>query len=185
MCMGLIASGLAAKPCTILNLGSHWKVISIDRRGKITGSMTTLAGEMIHTTQTQTILASAVPHTRPESLAPHWLDAGMLEQRRSGLARAMFCVRLLEQGGRSTPEERLSFLAGAFIASDFDALIERKILIDPVIITGGGAIADAWRRALTVASIETAVISPEELEKSYVAGLFCLIKEEGLGNRRK
>ncbi|MCI0661959.1 MAG: 2-dehydro-3-deoxygalactonokinase [Acidobacteria bacterium] len=171
MCIGLIESGLAPKPCTILNLGSHWKVISIDQRGKITGSITTLSGEMIHTTQTQTILASAVPHTRPEFLATDWLKAGMLEQRRSGLARAMFCVRLLEQGGRSTPEERLSFLIGAFIASDFDALIERKILLDPVIITGGGAIAEAWRSALTESSLGTEVISAEDIERSYLTGL--------------
>jgi 2-dehydro-3-deoxygalactonokinase len=178
MCIGLIASGLAPKPCTILNLGSHWKVISIDERGKITGSTTTLSGEMIHTTQTQTILASAVPPTRPEFLATHWLKAGMLEQRRSGLARAMFCVRLLEQGGRSTPEERLSFLIGAFIASDFDALLGRKILLAPVIITGGGELAEAWRNALTESSLRTEVISAEDTERSYLAGLYSLTVEE-------
>jgi 2-dehydro-3-deoxygalactonokinase len=171
MCIGLIESGLAPIPCTVLNLGSHWKMISIDKQGKITGSLTTLSGEMIHTTQTQTILASAVPHTRPEFLAPHWLEAGMLEQRRSGLARALFCVRLLEQGGRSTPEERLAFLAGAFIASDFDALCKRKILRGPVIITGGGAIAEAWGSAFADSSIESVVISAEDLESSYLTGL--------------
>jgi 2-dehydro-3-deoxygalactonokinase len=184
ICIGLMESGLAPKPCTILNLGSHWKAISIDKHGKITASLTTLSGEMIHTTQTQTILASAVPHTRPEDLAAHWLQAGMREQRRSGLARAMFCVRLLEQGGRSTREERLAFLAGAFLASDFDALIERKILSSPVVITGGGAIAEAWRKTLADSSIESVVISAEDLEKSYLTGLFCLTKEEGLRNKR-
>src|SRR5262245_28107558 len=177
MCIGLIESGLAPKPCTVLNLGSHWKVISIDERGKITGSMTTLSGEMIHTTQTQTILASAVPHRRPEFLSPHWLKAGMLEQRRSGLARAMFCVRLLEQGGRSTPDERLSFLIGAFVASDFDALLRRKILLEPVIVTGGGKLAEAWRNALTESSLRTEVISAEEIERSYIAGLREITKE--------
>jgi 2-dehydro-3-deoxygalactonokinase len=177
MCIGLIESGLAQNPCTILNLGSHWKVISVDKLGKISGSMTTLSGEMIHTTQTQTILASAVPHTRPEVLAPHWLEAGMQEQRSSGLGRALFCVRLLEQGGRSTPEERLAFLIGAFIASDFDALLRRKILIEPVIITGGGAIAEAWRSALSAASLATTLISAEDLERSYLSGLFGITKQ--------
>jgi len=92
-------------------------------------------------------------------------------------------VRLFEQLGRSTPEERLSFLIGAFIASDFDALIKRKVLIGPVIITGGGAIAEAWHTSLADSSIESMVISAEDLEKSYLTGLFSLTKEKGLRNR--
>jgi 2-dehydro-3-deoxygalactonokinase len=171
MCMGLVAMGLTTNPCTVLNLGSHWKVIGIDDGGRIINSITSLTGEMIHTTQTQTILASAVPHHRPQSLDPVWVEAGMREQRRSGLARAMFCVRLLEQGGRSTPEERLAFLIGAFIASDLDALLERITFNDSVIITGGGAIAKAWQDALEQSSLKVSVISNEELERALFMGL--------------
>jgi 2-dehydro-3-deoxygalactonokinase len=171
MCVGLLAAGLAKAPCTVINLGSHWKVITIDADGRIAGSVTSLAGEMIHTTQTQTILASAVPQTRPESLDPHWVEAGMREQRGSGLARAMFCVRLLEQGGRSTSEERLAFLIGAFIASDLDPLNGRNAVSSPTIIAGGGAIAEAWRGALRSVSIDPTVLAPEEIERALLAGL--------------
>src|SRR5262245_2282716 len=86
LCVGLLAMGLAPAPCTVINLGSHWKLIQIDDQGRIAGSLTSLTGEMIHTTQTQTILASAVPQIRPESLDQSWIDAGMREQRSSGLA---------------------------------------------------------------------------------------------------
>jgi 2-dehydro-3-deoxygalactonokinase len=171
MCIGLVAMGSIPTPCTVLNLGSHWKVIGIDAQGRITKSITSLAGEMIHTTQTQTILASAVPHNRPRTLDPVWVEAGMREQRRSGLARAMFCVRLLEQGRRSTDEERLAFLIGAFIASDLDALMERGGIGEPVIITGGGAIAKAWQDALELSSLKASVLSQEELERALLMGL--------------
>ncbi len=176
MCVGLISSGMANAPCTVINLGSHWKIIAIDADGRIAGSITSLAGEMIHTTQTQTILASAVTQSRPESLDPDWVEAGMREQRKSGLARAMFCVRLLEQGRQSTPEERLAFLIGAFIASDIDPLIARGAVIDPIIIAGGGAIAESWRGALRGVSLNSTVLSADELERALLAGLRSLTR---------
>ncbi len=184
MCVGLLETGVAPKPCTVINLGSHWKVIRIDTEGRIAGSITTLSGEMIYTTQTQTILASAVPHTRPDHLDPGWIEAGMSEQRRSGLARALFCVRLLEQGRRSTPEERLAFLIGAFIASDLDALIERGMIDSPVIVTGVEAIAEAWGRALGRVAVNTRVISGEELERASLAGLRTITGERSRNKRK-
>ena len=87
LCAGLIETGLLAPPGVVLNLGSHWKAIRLDEAGRIAGSVTSLAGELVHAAQTQTILASAVPQERPREIDPAWLDAGMREQRRAGLAR--------------------------------------------------------------------------------------------------
>jgi len=44
----------------------------------------------------ETILASSLNHEWPQKLSPEWLLAGMAEQRRAGLPRALFCVRLLK-----------------------------------------------------------------------------------------
>ena len=52
----------------------------------------------------------------------------MSEQRRSGLSRALFCVRQLEQRTESLPEHRLAFLIGALVAADMDALMARGTL---------------------------------------------------------
>src|SRR5262249_23441578 len=110
--IGLSALSLLKPRSTLLNLGSHWKAIQFDQFSRIASSVTTMTGELIHAAQTQTILASSVPQSRPDVIDRTWLEAGMREQRRSGLARALFCVRLLEQGSDGSAAQRLSFLIG-------------------------------------------------------------------------
>ena len=178
LCMGLVELGAAQLPCTVLNLGSHWKAIQIDAQGRVSSSITSLTGEMIHTTQTSTILASAVPHERPVNIASEWAEAGMREQRRSGLARALFCVRLLEQKGHCTPEERLAFLIGAYIASDFDGLQDCWQTSSSVLITGGGVIAETWARVLTEAAIQARIVQQEENEKALLTGLRKILERQ-------
>jgi 2-dehydro-3-deoxygalactonokinase len=171
--IGLHALGLIAPRSTLLNLGSHWKAIEFDEYARIASSLTSMTGELIHTAQTQTILASSVPQTRPNVIDQTWLEAGMREQRLSGLARALFCVRLLEQGSDSSAEQRLSFLIGAFLASDMDAMLSRGVCDSDraVVITGGGVIADAWRGALAQNSIRAITLSDSEVESATLAGL--------------
>ena len=173
LCVGLVALGLLGPGGTLLNLGSHWKAIRLDAEGRIASSITSIGGELIHAAQTQTILASAVPHERPSVLDGRWVEAGMREQRRSGLGRALFCVRLLEQASESTPEERLAFLVGAFIAADLDALVAGRMLTADaaVVITGGGALAAAWRHALSHISISAITLTDAEVERALLTGL--------------
>ena len=182
LCAGLVELGLAPLPCCVLNLGSHWKAIQIDSAGRVSSSVTSLTGELIFTTQTNTILASAVPHERPANIADAWAKAGMREQRKSGLARALFCVRLLEQKCDCTPDERLSYLAGAFVAADFDHLQRRGLLspAQPVLITGGGGLAGLWHRALAAASIPSEIIAAGQSEAAMLAGLRAILRRKGL-----
>jgi 2-dehydro-3-deoxygalactonokinase len=171
--IGLHALGLLAPRSILLNLGSHWKVIEFDERARIASSVTSMTGEMIHTAQTQTILAGSVPQERPSAIDQTWLEAGMREQRRSGLARALFCVRLLEQGSDGSAEQRLSFLIGAFLASDMDAMLSRGAFDSnrAVVIAGGGVIADAWRGALAQYSIQASTLDDSEIENATLTGL--------------
>jgi 2-dehydro-3-deoxygalactonokinase len=172
LCLGLNALGLLNARSTLLNLGSHWKVIKLDQDARIVASLTSMTGELIHTAQTQTILASSVPNERPTTIDQTWLEAGMREQRRSGLARALFCVRLLEQGSDSAPEQRLSYLVGAFLASDMDAMISGGWLSQEskVVITGGGSLAEAWRNALAGSSVQAIPLSDSDVERAQLAG---------------
>lgn len=181
LCVGLVELGLAQLPCTVLNLGSHWKAIQLDAAGRIAASVTSLTGELIYAAQTQTILASAVPHERPAIIDPHWAAAGMREQRRAGLARSLFCVRLLEQKGRCTPEERMAYLVGAFLAADFDGLRARGWLQagTSVLLTSGGALAETWAHALSEAGLQARIIRQEESEQALWTGLRAILRRTG------
>lgn len=173
LCVGLVAMETIKPPATVLNLGSHWKAIKIAADGKIQSSVTSLSGELIHASQTQTILASAVPQERPGLIDADWCERGMGEQRLAGLARALFCVRLLELNRAGTPEQRFSFLVGAFIASDLDALRARKSINAgaPVFLCGGGPIAAAWQHALAKTAVHAIVVSDSQTEGALLTGL--------------
>jgi 2-dehydro-3-deoxygalactonokinase len=177
LCVGLLALGLAKPPAVVLNLGSHWKAIQLGGQGQIGSSVTSLSGELIHAAQTQTILASAVVNKRARTIDEHWMEAGMKEQRRSGLPRALFCARLLELANEGSPEDRLSFLIGAFIAADLDALISRGVLAhdSQVAVVGAAALAEAWRCALTRMSISAIVLTAAESEQALLTGLRCIL----------
>ncbi len=176
LCLGLHRETYPA-PFTVLNLGSHWKVIEVDEEGRIARSRTSLSGELILATQTTTILASALPKDKLLELDGEWFEQGSDEFRKSGLARALFCVRLLELQRRTTPEQRMSFLLGVYVASDLAALHESGFLKAGrrVLLTGSGAIVEAWEVALSNAGISREVILPGKVEAHYLRGIALLL----------
>lgn len=181
LCVGLNALGLANSSVVVLNLGSHWKAIRLDAQGRIDSSTTSLSGELIHAAQTDTILASSVRKERPSAIAGEWMEAGMKEQRRSGLPRALFCVRLLELSSEGTLETRLAFLLGAFIACDVDALVSQGVLVRDtrVVIAGSAAVAEAWRSALAQLSVPSSVLAATETEQALLTGLRLVLVRAG------
>jgi 2-dehydro-3-deoxygalactonokinase len=178
LCFGLLQRGVLQKPGLVLTLGSHWKGIQIHTDGRIVSSITSLSGELIHAAQTQTILASSVGCDWPQQMAPDWLEAGMNEQRRSGLSRALFCVRLLELKDDGTPEDRMAYLAGAFIAADLDVLIPGRLRHGDiqVVISGHKVIAEAWAFALARMSVTSLVLSENETETAFLAALRSILQ---------
>jgi len=186
LCIGLTELGLVRPPAVVLNLGSHWKAIELAKDGRIQSSVTSLSGELIHASQIQTVLASSVSKEWPAKISTRWMEEGMKEQRRSGLPRALFCVRLLELAGKGTAQDRFSFLVGAFVAADLDALVARGILVEniPVVISGNEAIAETWREALHERSLPAKVLTADETEKAFLAGLRSILRQVG-GRSRK
>lgn len=173
LCAGLAALELVNPPCTVLNLGSHWKAIQIRRDGKIASSVTSLSGELLHAAQLHTVLAGSLTKDRPGKLAPKWIQAGMEEQRRSGLARALFCARLLDLARQGSPDDRLAFAVGAFIAADLDVLMARGVIASEsnIALVGHSSICDAWRAALSENNIGATIISQKQSETALLEAL--------------
>jgi 2-dehydro-3-deoxygalactonokinase len=179
LCTGLVLEGSIRCPALLLNLGSHWKAIHIRADGNIDFSVTSLSGEFIQALQTDTILAGSVVKERPTRLAAQWIEAGMKEQRKSGLSRALFCVRLLDLAKQGSADDRYAYLAGAVIASDLDALLSRGALQmgTPVAIVGHRGIAEAWQHALAQCAITATVIPAEDSQRALLNGLRHILQE--------
>ena len=173
LCAGLVALGKVELPAVVLNLGSHWKAIQLDEKGRIQSSVTTLSGELLHTVQSSTVLAGSLPAERPESLSSEWVEAGMEEQKRSGLARALFCGRLLDLAHQGSAEDRLAFVVGAFIASDLDSLLNRGVMAfsRSIALVGHSTICGAWRTALSKNGIAAEIIDQAQAETALLGAL--------------
>jgi len=181
LCIGLQERGELTGRMSLLNLGSHWKWISVNDEGRITGSWTTLTGEMIHAVQSNTLLAASVRAGRPETFDLEWMRRGLNEARAEGLARALFCVRLLHQNGCGTPQERLSYLYGAFLAEEIESAKKHCSLYgEKVLITGPSALATLWGECLKSISISATVLEDRTREAAYLNGLHILAKNSGL-----
>jgi 2-dehydro-3-deoxygalactonokinase len=182
---GLLATGRIQANGALLNLGSHWKWIWVDDKRRIARSRTALTGELIHVTQSHTLLASALPKNKPATLHEDWLERGGREARQSGLSRALFCIRLLEQAGQGTAEERLSFLYGAFLEMELLAFSQDESLRDvgAICLAGPSALAGAWKQRLEQMDRKVQVIQEADRDQSYLEGLgrlFSLAKQQGL-----
>jgi 2-keto-3-deoxy-galactonokinase len=183
LCIGLLRTAGLAPGGTLLNVGSHWKLVRVDERGRIAWSVTSLGGEMAHALSRETILASAVAGGPITALDPVRFREGMAEARRSGLPRALFCVRLLQLAGDTGPDGRMSFLLGALVAADADGL-QAQGLLPPgcaVAISGDEKVGGAWSVALRERGHPVRSLAPDDVEAAFLAGLRAVL--ESLGRR--
>lgn len=171
--LGLHLLGWLPAGGIVLSLGSHWKAIHVDRDGRITGSVTSLGGELIDVVTSQTVLAGSLARQWPDAFDSGWIDAGVHESQRSGLGRALFCVRLLEQRVTSTPEERLAFLMGAAIGNVIDTLLARRSFRPGtrVLVTGHPALAHAFAEQLRGTSVDALPVGETQVAHGVRTGM--------------
>jgi 2-dehydro-3-deoxygalactonokinase len=170
---GLLARGLLDSGSALLNASSHWKLIRVDDQRRVAGSRTSLGGEVVHAVQSGTLLSASLPSGPLDAFSPPWLEAGATAGRRDGLLRALFGVRLLDQQRLATPTERFSWLAGACIAEDIDALLATRAIAPAmrIIVSGPAAVPAAWAHLLSTAGCHAIVLNTADVEQSFVTGL--------------
>lgn len=172
LCLGLATIGAIRTGSAVLNAGSHWKLISIDEDGRIAWSRTSLGGEVVHAVQAGTLLKASLPTGPLVAIERDWLERGAAASSRDGLLRALFAVRLLDQRGGSTPEERFSWLVGACIGDDMRALLRSDAIRAGmrVAVSGPGAIPAAWCHLLQASGCSATPLDPPVVEQALVAG---------------
>jgi 2-dehydro-3-deoxygalactonokinase len=169
--LGLATLGLLAPGSALLNLGSHWKLVRLDREARVAWSVTSIGGELLQAVRAQTILASALPDGSLARADATQVRLGVQESRRAGLSRALFCVRLLELARETTPAERLSFALGALIGADADHLEAALGSGTHVTIAGGEKTGGAWEQVLQDAGHPVRSLAAAQVEAGLLAGL--------------
>jgi len=149
---GLIEQLKLQGPAVFVLPGSHSKFISLDAGNRVTGCLTTLAGELLDIITAHTILAGALGRSFAQEFDETMVLEGGRCAGRVGLARACFSVRILELFSRTTANQRANFLLGAMLQTDLMALRNSSALRwtpeTPVVLTGRRIIQQALKTLL-------------------------------------
>ena len=141
--LGIIESLKIEGPAVLILPGSHSKFISLNKSRKITGCVTTLAGELLSVITHNTILANALNNSFAEKINEELIIAGADYSRKVGLGRACFLVRIMDQFTGYTFDDKANFLLGAVLENDLYAVKNSSALkVDPKhpVIIGGSEI---------------------------------------------
>ncbi|MBP2658026.1 MAG: 2-dehydro-3-deoxygalactonokinase [Firmicutes bacterium] len=144
-----ILQKLQLKGSAILILpGSHSKIISIDEKKRITGVVTSIAGELMDVITQKTILANALQNSFATEINETMVLKGAGYAEKVGLGRTCFSVRILDLfDGSLSLNDKANFLMGAVLGGDILAVKHSTALVVssdmPVIIFGKKMLRDA------------------------------------------
>ncbi len=163
-----------ALPLLYIHLGSHTKLVKVDAAGRIAAGSSTLAGELLHSVQQQTVLRSSLPASLPASFDEDFFLRGWENCARSGLTRSLFQVRLLDLHSKFPKESFFSFLSGAVLHEEFCCLktFTDGAGIQQAVLSGLPHLQPAWEFALKRLGLGVQRLSPEQTEQAFLTGLF-------------
>jgi 2-dehydro-3-deoxygalactonokinase len=185
--MGLVSRLGITEPAVIVLPGSHSKFVHLDADQRITGCVTTLAGELLHVITHNTILADSLESDFATEIDPEMLLAGARSASSIGLGRACFMVRTLGQFTIYERNARANFLLGAVLGADLLTLKNSSaIRMNPgtqFVITGKPLLRESL--AVLVSdddffSGKVTVTSSEQQEHLAGSGAIAIARERGL-----
>jgi 2-dehydro-3-deoxygalactonokinase len=135
-------------PGLIILPGSHTKFVFLNAKNKICKSITTLAGELVSELTNNSILSSSLENTFAKYIEKDYLLKGAELSNKFGSNRSSFIIRILEQFGDNTINQRANYLLGTILSNDLLAVKnnnESNMQQDlPVVIGGSNLFKDAF-----------------------------------------
>ena len=122
--LGMLKSINYDESLIIVLPGSHSKFIFIDKEGRISGCLTTIAGEILDVITNHTIIADAVghEHVNLEDYNEEFVLLGYKTAQKVGLSRACFSARILNQFTQYSKREIANYILGVTLQSDLLAI---------------------------------------------------------------
>jgi 2-dehydro-3-deoxygalactonokinase len=168
-------------PVNIVFLTSHTKLIHVDGRGRIAGSITTISGQ-IYEALNQTVVASSLVRRGPESAAvlnpEELIEIAYEGVQAGGFLRTLLMPRFMQTLMVSSVEQRLLFVDAAIAADDMRAFDEFTRLGFPAdvgcILIGHSARCEVYaallRRKFGQGFRTQSISQPETISSLTVAG---------------
>jgi 2-dehydro-3-deoxygalactonokinase len=126
--VGLINMIKINKPFLAVFPGTHTKFVSINGSGKITGCLTSIAGELVSAITTNTLLSSSLNNSLVKKINIKYLIAGFKEATEKGFIKSLFSIRILDILGGIKGEKSANYLLGAILAEDIRTIKKSKSL---------------------------------------------------------
>ncbi len=158
--------------------GSHMKTVTMDANGRITGFHTALTGEMLRCLSEHTILQASLHGAFTKNPDRDALLRGAALERKLGLAKALFKVRILDKSvGGLTEEVLFSFLLGILLSADTAGLITSG---HPVVVAGSDPFRQAYEILLTEGGVPVHRVSDDVADCASAYGASWLwVKQKG------
>ncbi|HCL6627389.1 TPA: 2-dehydro-3-deoxygalactonokinase [Citrobacter amalonaticus] len=123
---GILLAWQPTLPCTLIELGSTTKLISINEKGEIAGSITSLSGQIYAAILKQTFVASSVENAEDAVLDETIIDAAYRSISQSGFLRTVLMTRFLQFSLPTTAAQRKLFLESAMACDDLKLLSDAQ-----------------------------------------------------------
>lgn len=147
--IGAIAKLGINGPAVLVLPGSHTKMIKLDRKNRISGSITTMTGEMLEFLTKKSILAAALDEEFSDFLDEEAVKLGAKTSATNGLNRTAFSVRLLKMYTDYSRNQRANYLLGAVFANDIKAIKNNTVFSvhsnELFVILGNSALGKALK----------------------------------------
>lgn len=120
--IGLIERIKIKKPFLAVLPGTHTKFVFVDRFGRITGCITSIAGELISAITNHTILSSSLNNSLVKKINVKYLYAGFKETIENGFIKSLFSIRIMDILAGIKGEKSASYLLGSVLAEDLKTI---------------------------------------------------------------
>lgn len=129
-CIGVIEKFGIKKPCSIVALSSHTKVMYIDERQRIAASNTTISGQFYEALLNSTNIGKSLVETKGEEPGGYTyeelVDTALDCVEHAGLGRTLLMPRFLQVLLKTNSRERDIFANAAIAADDLKAFEEMR-----------------------------------------------------------
>lgn len=189
---GLLENRDIRLPVIVIILSSHTKIIPIDGKKRILGSITTLSGQLYEATIKNTLVGKSIRSmdnfNATDYFNPEVFDTAYNEVKNSGLLRGLMCIRLLDILVHAPWYERKLFVESVFAAGDAPAIRHAcglmKVKPDNFILVGVKSRCVIYKYLLETKVSPGCTVSmiteKDEIDKLSVQGVLSLAKKANI-----